>query len=102
MQNPEITDYLKDIVEPRKQRMVSLIALIKTTCPDAGESMKYKMPMYTQGDGWVALTNQKNYLSLYTCGSENIDAFKKKHPHIKTGKGFINIKGCLKIRTISS
>ena len=60
MQNPEITEYLKDIVEPRIQRMVSLIGLIKTTYPDAVESMKYKMPTYTQGDDWVALAkNQK-------------------------------------------
>lgn len=60
MQNPEITDYLKDIVKPRIQRMVSLIGLIKTTYPDAVESMKYKMPTYTQGDDWVALAkNQK-------------------------------------------
>lgn len=60
MQNPEITEYLKDIVEPRIQRMVSLIGLSKTTYPDAVESMKYKMPTYTQGDGWVVLEkNQK-------------------------------------------
>jgi len=60
MQNPEITEYLKDIVEPRIQRMVSLIGLSKTTYPDAVESMKYTMPTYTQGDGWVVLEkNQK-------------------------------------------
>ena len=60
MQDREITEHHKDIVEPRKQRMVSLIGLTKTTYPDAVEAMTYKMPTFTQGDGWVALAkNQK-------------------------------------------
>ena len=50
------------------------------------------MPTYRAKDGWVALANQKNYVSLYTCGSHHLVEFKKKHPDIKTGKGCINFK----------
>jgi len=48
--------------------------------------MKYKMPTYQVGDGWVAIANQKNYISLYTCGYHHIVGFKNNNPGIKTGK----------------
>ena len=60
--------------------------------PKAVLSMKYKMPTFTQGDGWVAVANQKNYISLYTCSAEHLEGFKMKHPKIKTGKGCINFQ----------
>ena len=50
------------------------------------------MPTYQVGDGWVALANQKNYVSLYTCGYHHIAAFREKHPKIKTGKACINFR----------
>lgn len=53
---------------------------------------KYRMPTYQYGEGWVAIANQKNYISLYTCGYHHIESFKQKHPGIKTGKGCINFK----------
>lgn len=56
------------------------------------ESMRYKMPTYELGEGWIALANQKDYISVYTCSAEHIVNFKKKHPKIKTGKGCINFK----------
>jgi hypothetical protein len=34
---------------------------------DAGIDMGYKMPTYRIGDAWVALANQKQYISLYSC-----------------------------------
>lgn len=54
--------------------------------------MKYKMPTFESEKGWVALANQKNYISLYTCSAKNIAEFKNLHSHIKTGKGCLNIK----------
>jgi len=38
------------------------------------------------GDGWVAIANQKHYVSLYTCGYHHIERFKQRCPRIKTGK----------------
>jgi uncharacterized protein YdhG (YjbR/CyaY superfamily) len=54
--------------------------------------MRYKMPTYQVGDGWVALANQKHYVSLYTCGHHHIAEFKRKYPKIRTGKGCINFR----------
>jgi uncharacterized protein YdhG (YjbR/CyaY superfamily) len=50
------------------------------------------MPTYRKGEGWVALANQKNYISLYTCGYHHIESFKTHYPDIKTGKGCINFR----------
>ena len=54
--------------------------------------MSYRMPTYTSGQGWVALANQKQYVSLYTCGAQHLTEFKKQYPTIKTGVGCINFK----------
>ena len=54
--------------------------------------MRYKMPTYEYQEGWVAIANQKQYISIYTCSAEHIAEFKKKHPEIKTGKGCVNLR----------
>lgn len=80
--------------------------------PDAVIDMAYKMPTYKNvvgggsgdkgGDepaGWVAIANQKRYVSLYTCGAHHLVKFKQKHPDIKTGTGCINFRPTDKIPT---
>ena len=66
--------------------------LILKIFPDATVDMRYKMPTYHHGDVWIALANQKHYVSLYTCSAYPLEIFKSKHPKIKTGKGCINFK----------
>ena len=88
----EISDYLKSIPENRQQRFMSIHKLILQLYPEIHVDMSYKMPTYKAGDGWVALANQKNYISLYTCGESHLNAYKHKHPTQKTGKGCINFK----------
>lgn len=60
--------------------------------PDAVIDMSYRMPTYRRGEGWVALANQKNYISLYTCAESHIETYKSRHPQQKTGKGCINFR----------
>ena len=60
--------------------------------PEAKISMKYKMPTFEIGQNWVALANQKHYISVYTCAHEHISSFTEKHPEIKCGKGCLNFK----------
>lgn len=84
--------YLKNIPSQRKQIFLELLDLVKTMYPNSNSSMKYKMPTFTNGDGWVAIANQKNYISLYTCSPEHLEEFKKRHPKVKTGKGCVNIQ----------
>ncbi|MEX0289390.1 MAG: iron chaperone [Flavobacteriaceae bacterium] len=90
--NKEVLRYLDSVPDDRKARVLSLHEAIVDEFPDATVDMKYKMPTYSFNDGWVAIANQKNYVSLYTCGYHHISEFKEKYPKIKTGKGCINFK----------
>jgi uncharacterized protein YdhG (YjbR/CyaY superfamily) len=85
-------DYLEEIPANRKERFTKLLKLVTGLYPDAKLSMKFKMPTFTKADGWVALANQKSYISLYTCSAEHLKEFKKKYPDVKTGKGCVNIR----------
>lgn len=84
--------YLDNIPPHRKQVLLEILNLINMMYPDAKASMKYKMPTFTNGDGWVAFANQKNYISLYTCSLEHLEEFKKNYPKVKTGKACVNIQ----------
>ncbi len=88
----EVKKYMVAVPVSRKAKIDSLHTLITYAFPKAIVDMRYKMPTYQFGDGWVAIANQKNYVSLYTCSYHHIDSFKAKHPKIKTGKGCINFK----------
>jgi uncharacterized protein YdhG (YjbR/CyaY superfamily) len=88
----ELQPYFKNLPKDRLNRLKELHSLILELFPSATTSMKYKMPTYEWQDGWVALANQKNYISLYTCGPQHLASFKKKYPDLKTGKGCINFR----------
>lgn len=84
--------YIKNIPDNRKARFEAIHSLILTLYPKVTISMKYKMPTYELASSWIAIANQKQYLSIYTCNAEYIALFKEKYPTIKTGKGCINLK----------
>ena len=88
----EIERYFSAVPDERKPLVEHLHALIVGLYPDAKIDMSYRMPTYRAKGGWVAVANQKHYVSLYTCGAHHLAEFKKKHPDIKTGKGCINLK----------
>ena len=88
----DVADYFAAISEERQARINELHNLILNLYPDAVVDLKYKMPTYRVGEGWVALANQKHYISLYTCGYHHIEAFRNNNPQIKTGKGCINFR----------
>jgi uncharacterized protein YdhG (YjbR/CyaY superfamily) len=84
--------YLAAVPDDRKPVVETLHRLIVDLYPEVSVDMQYKMPTYHVGEAWVALANQKRYVSLYTCGYHHIADFKQKHPNTKTGKGCINFK----------
>jgi uncharacterized protein YdhG (YjbR/CyaY superfamily) len=88
----KVDQYISGIPDSRKDRFESLHQLIIGLFPEAIVDMKYNMPTYHVGEGWVAIANRKNYISLYTCGYHHIESFKAKHKGIKTGKGCINFR----------
>lgn len=93
----ELQDYLAQLSGVRSERINQLRNLILKLYPDAIESMRYKMPTYEFESGWVAIANQKHYVSLYTCGEQHLAEFKSKYPTIKTGKGCINFRDSITI-----
>lgn len=76
----------------RLTRFNDIIELVSANFPQATMTLEYKMPTFRLGDNWLAVGNQKNYCSVYTCMAEHLAGFKKKYPRIKTGKGCINLK----------
>lgn len=93
----ELQEYLAQLSGIRSERISQLRELIKRLYPDAVESMRYKMPTYESETGWVAIANQKHYVSLYTCSEQHIAEFKSKYPTIKSGKGCINFRDSIDI-----
>ena len=87
-----LNSYIEVLPEARRIKLQRLADLIISLYPSAEVSMKYKMPTFTIDAGWVAIANQKNYVSLYTCSAQHLEQFKQSYPAIKTGTGCINFK----------
>ena len=92
MMKPEVEAYFSAIPDPRQEIVATLHQMIMQLYPQAELDMRYRMPTYHVDAGWVAVANQKHYVSLYTCGYHHISDFKARHPEIKTGKGCINLR----------
>lgn len=90
--NTDVLAYFNAAEGTRRERLDILHTAIMECFPDAVVDMKYKMPTYTYGEGWVAIANQKSYVSLYTCSASHLQTFKEQHPTYKTGKGCINFR----------
>ena len=88
----EVDHYIKSIPPQRHARFMSIHKLIMQLYPDAAVDMSYRMPTYRIGGTWVALANQKQYISLYTCSASHLESYKQKYPKQKTGKGCINFR----------
>jgi uncharacterized protein YdhG (YjbR/CyaY superfamily) len=87
-----IDEYISKIPQNRIERFNELMNKIRKWHPDAELTMKYKMPTFELGDKWLAVANQKSYISVYTCGYHHIESYKEKHPETKTGKGCLNFR----------
>lgn len=88
----EVETYFAAVPASRRARIMALHELVLELYPEAKVDLQYRMPTYHVDAGWVALANQKNYVSLYTCGYHHISEFRERHPRIKTGKGCINLR----------
>ena len=90
--NEDVQVYIDKIPEERKPLFNKLMSWILEVYPDAAVTLWYRMPTFKVGRGWVALANQKNYVSLYTNSADHIREFKAKYPVIKTGKACLNLR----------
>jgi uncharacterized protein YdhG (YjbR/CyaY superfamily) len=85
-------EYMAGVPPKRRGRLEEMIGHIRAWYPRARIAIKYGMPMFETDGGWVAVANQKNYISLYTCSSEHIAPYKEKHSKVKSGKGCLNFR----------
>lgn len=88
----DVAAYFDAIPASRRAHVDALHAAILDCFPQAIIDMRYRMPTYSDGEGWVALANQKHYVSLYTCSAAHLAHFRHRHPAVKTGKGCINFR----------
>lgn len=90
--NQDVKAYFAAVPEKRKGHVEVLHKAIIDCFPKAMVDLKYNMPTYTYGSGWVAIANQKHYVSLYTCSAAHLESFRSTYPNYKTGKGCINFR----------
>jgi len=90
--NAEVKAYFAAVPDDRREMVEQLHRIIIGLYPKAQVDMSYRMPTYRAKEGWVAVANQKRYVSFYTCSAEHLADFKQKYPQIKTGKGCISFK----------
>jgi uncharacterized protein YdhG (YjbR/CyaY superfamily) len=89
---PDVTAYLSEVPEDRRDALTRLRELCLTTLEGYDEGMAYGMPVYTKnGVGGIAFASQRNYISLYI-EPEVMDAQRPAlaAAKIKAGKSCIN------------
>ena len=87
-----VETYLRSVPQARRTLLGELHEMVLRLYPQVSVDMQYKMPTYHVGEAWIAIANQKHYISMYTCGYHHIERFKQRCPQIKSGKGCINLK----------
>jgi len=87
-----IDQYFNNMPEDRRLKAQSVHKLILELFPQSKVNLKYKMPTYEAEKGWLAIGNQKNYWSVYTCSLEKISAYLASNPQVKHGVDCINFR----------
>lgn len=92
MKHPDVDRYLEDLPAERQRALRRVRELIHEVAPDAGESMKYRMPTYYLGESPLcAFASQKHHMSLYM----DVDLVAKHGAalaHLNVGKSCIRFK----------
>jgi uncharacterized protein YdhG (YjbR/CyaY superfamily) len=84
-----ISAYLAELPADRRAALSELRELIHRVAPQTVEAMAYGLPAF--GD-LCALASQKNYLSLYVCESDLVQAWLPQLGKVSCGKGCIRFK----------
>jgi hypothetical protein len=88
----DVQKYFDAVPEDRRPLFNKLHELILSLYPKADVLIWFGMPTYRAKCGWVAIANQRNFVSLYTNSPDHISEFKEKYPSIRTNKASINIR----------
>jgi uncharacterized protein YdhG (YjbR/CyaY superfamily) len=84
-----INEYLEELPAERQSALKELRALIHRVAPQTVEAMQYGLPAF--GD-LCALASQKNYMALYVCESDIVQAHLAQLGKVSCGKGCIRFK----------
>jgi uncharacterized protein YdhG (YjbR/CyaY superfamily) len=86
-----VKEYIAEAPEERRAALAKLHSLSKKNLAGFEESIDYGMPCYKR-DGVMAFAfaSQKNYISVYGCGSPAMKDLRAKLSGEKNGKGCVN------------
>lgn len=84
--SPELQAYFDSWPKERDRRLRSLHRRILARVPGVAVSMRFRMPTYESGHGWMAIANQNEYLSVYTSRRANLRPYLKRHPATPAGR----------------
>jgi uncharacterized protein YdhG (YjbR/CyaY superfamily) len=87
-----VQGYIDAIPPDHRPLFERLQILILDVCPDAEIVISYQVPTYKAPGGRVSLGVWKDGVSLYTTDPRHIEAFKQRHPSVKTGKASLNFR----------
>jgi uncharacterized protein YdhG (YjbR/CyaY superfamily) len=91
-----VDEFLKSQPKAIRADLVKLRALVRAEAPDAVESMKYGMPVYSPAHGidgqpmLCGFNAQKNYLAFYV--GRVPESFRKRMRSFDVGKGCVRFK----------
>jgi uncharacterized protein YdhG (YjbR/CyaY superfamily) len=83
-----IDEYIAEFSPETQKVLKELRALIKTSAPDATETISYAIPTFDLNGHLVHFAGFKNHIGFYPTGS-GIEAFKEELKPYKCGKGSV-------------
>ena len=87
-----VPDYLAELPADRQAALKKVRSVIKKAVPKAKESMQYGMPAYELNGLVCGLASQKNYMALYVCEPDIVDAHRDALGTLNCGKGCIRFR----------
>ena len=87
-----VPEYLAELPADRQTALNKVRSLIRKAVPKAKESMQYGMPAYELNGLVCGLASQKNYMALYVCEPEIVDAHRDALGKLNCGKGCIRFR----------
>jgi uncharacterized protein YdhG (YjbR/CyaY superfamily) len=85
-------EYLQNIPEESKPKLLELMAIIKEVVPQAQEAISYGIPTYKYLGTLVAVGVAKKHVSFYTMSSETLRHFETQLQGMDYSSGTIRFK----------
>ena len=87
-----VPEYLAELHADRQAALKKVLSVIKKALPGAKDSMQYGMPSYDLNGIVCGLASQKNYIALYVCEPELVEAHREALGKLNCGKGCIRFR----------